>query len=39
MEREGGDRTFNHPKFGSLTYQQLSLRVTNSPDLKLVMLI
>lgn len=39
MEREGGDRTFNHPKFGSLIYQQLTLRVTNSPELKLVMLL
>lgn len=39
MEREGGERAFNHPKFGSLIYQQLTLRVSNSPDLKLVMLL
>jgi transcriptional regulator with XRE-family HTH domain len=39
MEREGGDRIFNHPRFGSLIYQQLTLRVANSPDLKLVMLL
>jgi transcriptional regulator with XRE-family HTH domain len=39
MEREGGERTFKHPEFGKLIYRQLSLRVANSPDLKLVMLL
>lgn len=39
MEREGGDRTFNHPRFGALVYQQLTLRVANAPDLKMVMLL
>ena len=39
MEREGGDRAFNHPQFGALIYRQLTLRVTNSPELKLVMLL
>jgi len=39
MEREGGDRTFNHPRFGALVYQQLTMRVANAPDLKLVMLL
>jgi hypothetical protein len=39
MEREGGDRAFNHPQFGTLIYRQLTLRVTNSPELKLVMLL
>jgi transcriptional regulator with XRE-family HTH domain len=39
MEREGGDRTFTHPQFGRLIYQQLTLRVSNSPERKLVMLL
>ncbi len=39
MEREGGDRTFNHPRFGALVYQQLTMRVAHAPDLKMVMLL
>jgi transcriptional regulator with XRE-family HTH domain len=39
LEREGGERAFNHPTRGRVVYQQLTLRVTNSPDLKLVILL
>ena len=39
LEREGGDRTFNHPRFGALVYQQLTMRVASSPDLKMVLLL
>jgi transcriptional regulator with XRE-family HTH domain len=39
LEREGGDRAFNHPARGSVVYRQLTLRVAHSPDLKLVMLL
>jgi transcriptional regulator with XRE-family HTH domain len=37
--REGGQRQFNHPAHGFLTYDQITLRAANRPDLKLVMLI
>jgi transcriptional regulator with XRE-family HTH domain len=39
LEREGGERTFVHPLMGNLIYQQLTLRVANAPELKLVMLL
>jgi len=39
LEREGGERVFHHPGQGRLAYQQLTLQVTRSPDLKLVMLL
>lgn len=39
LEREGGERTFHHPQYGQLLYQQLTLRVAHAPDFKLVMLI
>jgi len=39
LEREGGERVFNHPAQGRLVLQQITLRVANSPDLKLVMLV
>ena len=39
LEREGGERTFNHPTQGVLVFQQLTLRITHSPNLKLVILL
>ena len=39
LEREGGERTFHHPQYGALLYQQLTLRVAHAPDFKLVMLL
>jgi transcriptional regulator with XRE-family HTH domain len=39
LAREGGERVFNHPTQGRLALHQLTLRVANAPDLKLVMLV
>lgn len=39
IEKEGGERRFNHPTLGLLAYQQVNLRVANRPELKLVMLL
>jgi transcriptional regulator with XRE-family HTH domain len=39
LEREGGERVFVHPQDGRLSYRQLTLRVANAPQLKLVMLL
>lgn len=39
MEREGGKRSFLHPARGRVTLQQITLRVTHSPNLKLVVLV
>jgi len=39
IDREGGQRAFNHPTRGHLGFQQITLRVANRPDLKLIMLI
>lgn len=39
LDREGGQRQFNHPTRGFLAYEQVTLRAANRPDLKLVMLI
>lgn len=38
MGREGGERRFAHPLQGLLSYQQITLKVATSPDIKLVML-
>jgi hypothetical protein len=38
LERDGGERRFHHPLRGNILYRQLTLRVANSPGLKLVML-
>ncbi|KAF3996428.1 helix-turn-helix transcriptional regulator [Glaciimonas immobilis] len=38
-EKEGGERRFNHPTLGTLSYQQVNLRVANRPELKLVVLL
>jgi len=37
--REGGERAFHHPQRGRLLYQQLTLNLAASPDLKLIMLL
>lgn len=39
VEKEGGERRFNHPTLGPLAYRQVNLRVANRPELKLVMLL
>ena len=39
LNREGGERVFKHPTRGRLSYQQLTLRVAQADDLKLVMLM
>jgi transcriptional regulator with XRE-family HTH domain len=39
LAREGGTRIFNHPKDGTLRYQQLTLVPAAHPDRKLVMLL
>jgi transcriptional regulator with XRE-family HTH domain len=39
MEREGGERLFYHPTRGKVFLRQLTLRLTHSPDLKLVTLL
>jgi hypothetical protein len=39
LEREGGERSFLHPKEGKITLRQLTLRLAHSPSLKLVMLV
>lgn len=38
LGREGGERTFNHPRLGFLRYEQMTFEVANRPDLKLVVL-
>lgn len=39
LDREGGRRVFIHPTRGTLLYQQLTLRVANASELKLVVLL
>jgi transcriptional regulator with XRE-family HTH domain len=39
LEREGGERTFNHPTDGFLSYEQVTYALAGRPDLKLTMLI
>jgi transcriptional regulator with XRE-family HTH domain/uncharacterized protein YdcH (DUF465 family) len=39
LDREGGERTFNHPTDGFLRYQQVTFTLAGCPDLKLTMLI
>jgi transcriptional regulator with XRE-family HTH domain len=39
LEREGGERTFNHPVDGFLSYRHVSLDITGWPDFKLAMLL
>jgi transcriptional regulator with XRE-family HTH domain len=39
LEREGGERTFNHPTDGFLRYEQVSFNLAGGADLKLTMLL
>lgn len=39
LEREGGERRFNHPTLGRVVHRQLTLRVAAAAQLKLVMLV
>lgn len=39
LGREGGERTFDHPVKGFLSYEQVTLALAGHPDLKLTMLI
>lgn len=39
LEREGGERTFNHPLDGLLRYTQVTFDLASRPDLKLTMLV
>jgi transcriptional regulator with XRE-family HTH domain len=39
LAREGGERTFDHPRDGLLRFEQVSFNLANQPDLKLVILI
>lgn len=38
LERQGGERPFNHPKLGMISYQQFTLRPVDQDQLKLVLL-
>jgi transcriptional regulator with XRE-family HTH domain len=38
LERQGGERAFNHPRQGLITYQQVTLRPVDQEQLKLVLL-
>jgi transcriptional regulator with XRE-family HTH domain len=38
LERQGGQRCFNHPRRGPVTYQQVTLRPLDQEQLKLVLL-
>ncbi|HVW92170.1 MAG TPA: helix-turn-helix transcriptional regulator [Devosia sp.] len=38
-EREGGERTFNHPRDGFLRYRQTTFLLAPHPDVKLVVLV
>jgi transcriptional regulator with XRE-family HTH domain len=39
LEREGGERTFNHPHDGLLRYVQVTFDLAGRPDLKLTVLV
>jgi len=39
LEREGGERTFQHPSDGLLAYQQVTFDVAGHPDCKLTILM
>ncbi len=39
VEREGGERAFDHPRDGHVVYQQTTLKPAHREDLKFVMLI
>lgn len=39
VEREGGQREFQHPRQGRVSFQQITFRLATHPELKLVMLL
>jgi hypothetical protein len=39
LGREGGERTFNHPRDGFLTYEQVTFELAGHSDIKLTMLV
>jgi transcriptional regulator with XRE-family HTH domain len=39
VDRAGGERIFDHPREGSLRYEQVAFTLANRPDFKLVMLV
>jgi len=39
VDRTGGERTFDHPREGRLSYKQIAFAQANRPDFKLVMLV
>jgi transcriptional regulator with XRE-family HTH domain len=39
LQREGGERTFNHPSDGFLSFQQVSFTMAGWPDFKLIVLL
>ncbi len=39
VDRTGGERVFEHPRQGRLSYQQIAFALANRPDFKLVMLV
>jgi hypothetical protein len=39
LGREGGARTFNHPRDGALRFEQVTLNLASQPDLKLTILV
>ncbi|HEY1545167.1 MAG TPA: helix-turn-helix transcriptional regulator [Xanthobacteraceae bacterium] len=39
LGREGGVRTFNHPRDGALRFEQVTLNLASQPDLKLTILV
>ena len=39
MDRTGGERIFDHPRQGRLSYEQVAFALANRPDFKLVMLV
>ena len=39
LGREGGERTFNHPRDGFLRYEQATFNLASEPDVKLTMLM
>ena len=39
LGREGGERTFNHPRDGFLRFEQVGFNVASHPDLKLTILV
>lgn len=39
VDRTGGERTFDHPRRGRLSYEQVAFAVASRPDFKLVMLV